>query len=400
MKKILFCNVDMLYKDYGAHTIPPKNIYRDEFVSGIDELCSSEENFVYFISRDEKKLNTAKEFFSSKYKNLNFVHRERAREFLEKNKNQNHHFVIISGKEVDFVMAVQAKALFIVPTWIPLEDKVKRYGVQVDNPEQLRKFILSLNNHKNWYAELDLGNNVKVLSLMDARYKYGASTDNERDMIEHFEKLLKEGSCRNYYDILLYHFLAAMTNSTLFNDIELFGMIPSSDCSLNPDLFHFMTQVRYIKGKRLPKNQMIDQNLIQRVIPKERAHLQFNQQTRLQMGATKEFETLRINPEFMKKISTLKREGRFNVCIFDDYMTHGNTFNAARNLLLNLGANKIIFISLGNFGRPFQKKDYQITGDVYKAGYNYSLIQSETKYLTYNIAAKDEVAELYNIFNS
>lgn len=400
MEKLIFCNLDMLCKTFGAGQTPNTNIYRDEFLKDIDELCSSDENTVYFISHDYKRLTSAKDFFSTKYKNLNFCRRERLRSVLTQNKGRNQHFVFVSGKEVDFHLAVQTQALFIVPTWVPLENKVKQYGVQVDNPEQLRKFILSLNNHKNWYAELDLDNNVKVLSLMDARYKYKYSTENERDMIEHFEKLLKEGTHRNYYEILLYHFLAAMTNSTLFNDIELFGMIPSSDCSLNKDLFGFMTQVRYIKGKRLPKNKMSDPNLIQRVIPKERAHIQFGQQMRIKMGATKEFETLQINPEFMTKISALKQDGKFNVCIFDDYMTHGNTFNAVRNMLLNLGANKIIFVSLGSFGQAFQKKDYKLSGNMFCYGFGHSLIHSETLMPTFNNTAKAEVSELYNIFNS
>ena len=118
------------------------------------------------------------------------------------------------------------------------------------------------------------------------------------------------------------------------------------------------------------------------------------------MGACQEFSTLCINPEFKKKIETLKKQGRFNVCIFDDYMTHGNTFNAVRNLLKYLGVNKIIFVSLGNFSRPFQKKDYIINGDVYKLGYTYQLVQSTQQNLTYNYAAKNEIDELYNIFNS
>lgn len=400
MEKLIFCNLDLLYRRFDPHHTPNVNIYRDEFADIMNQLCDSSENTIYFVSFTQQRLDEAEKLFSPKYKNLKFCQRERIRPILTKNKERNQHFVFISGKDVDFHLAVQTQSLFIVPTWIPREEKAQNYGVHVDNPDQLKKFILSLNNQKNWYAELDLGNNVKVLSLMDARYKYKAATENERDMIEHFQMLLKEGECRNYYEILMYHFLAAMTNSTLFNDIEIFGMIPSSDCSLNESIFNFMTHVRCIKGKHLPKRPTKDPNLLQRVITKSKAHLLSNQSGRATMGADVEFNTLRINPEYQIKINSLKRSGKFNVCIFDDYMTHGNSFNAVRNLLLNLGANKIIFISLGNFGRPFQKKDYQITGDVYKTGYNYSLIHSETKYLTYNTAAKDEVAELYNIFNS
>lgn len=119
------------------------------------------------------------------------------------------------------------------------------------------------------------------------------------------------------------------------------------------------------------------------------------------MGANDEFSTLCINPDFKKKIDTLRKNNKFNVLIFDDYMTHGNTFNAVRVLLETLGVNKIIFVSLGSFNKPFQKKDYIITGSVYKQGYKYDLISQETlNGFQYQETAKTEVAELYSIFNS
>lgn len=394
MQKLLFCNLDLLK---SFNTTLPKLAFTDF----VDRLCADKENEVFFVSRNEQLLKNAEYIFKIKNKkNYNFISRDEARDFVMSHKNMNNYFVFISGKEVDFRLAVNSKSLFIVPTWIPLEQKSEYYGVHVDTPAQLEKFIRTLNNQNNWYATLDIEPNIVALSLMDGRYKYKAFTSNEQDMIKHFEELLKQGISRNYYTILLYHFLAGMTNSTFFDDIELFGMIPSSNCSLNPDILRFMTQVRYIKGKRLPKNNMNNPNLIQRVVPKTQAHMLPNQTKRATMGACQEFSTLCINPEFKKKIETLKKQGRFNVCIFDDYMTHGNTFNAVRNLLKYLGVNKIIFVSLGNFSRPFQKNDYTISGDVYKLGYTYQLVQSTQHNLNYNYAAKNEIDELYNIFNS
>lgn len=87
---------------------------------------------------------------------------------------------------------------------------------------------------------------------MDAHYGAYAKDYKEKDMIKNFQYLLKSGTSRNYYLILLYHFLAGMTSADFFDDIELFCMIPSSDCTLNPDIFEFMTQVRLLKNKKLP----------------------------------------------------------------------------------------------------------------------------------------------------
>ena len=124
---------------------------------------------------------------------------------------------------------------------------------------------------------------------MDARYRSKTYTENERDMIINFENLLKRGRSRNYYDILMYHFLAGMTNTTLFDDIELFGMIPSSDCSLNPDLFSFMHQVRVIKNRHIPRNIPHGENILLRMVPKQKAHESYRADERTNMGAIDEF---------------------------------------------------------------------------------------------------------------
>lgn len=402
MEKILFCNLDLLKRTFDGNDNTTLHRIRNQFLNYADDLCADEGNHLYFISREYKLLDSAKEYFSKKngYSHFKFLLREKARDFVMQNRHRNNLFVFIGGKDVDFYMAVHTRSLFIVPTWIPVEEKAEFYGVHVDTPEQLFKFIRTLNNHENWYAQVEIEPNVTALSLMDGRYKYRAKTENERDMVEHFEQLLKLGQSRNYYDILLYHFLAGMTNSTLFDDIELFGMIPSSDCSLNKDIFSFMHQIRIIKGKYIPRKLTYGENLLLRKRQKQKAHLAYSTNQRAAMGAIEEFKTLCISPDFKNKINTLRKSGTFNVCIFDDYMTHGNSFNAVRNLLNQLGANKIIFISLGSFGKPFQKKDYAINGNVYDIGYTYNMLNSSIKHLSYNDAAKDEVSELYKIFNS
>ena len=67
----------------------------------------------------------------------------------------------------------------------------------------------------------------------------------------------------------------------------------------------------------------------------------------------------------------------------------------------SLGANKIIFISMGVFKKPFQKKEYTITGSVYKKDYSYQLTESSTLVdFRVNDNAKQEVSDLYDIFNS
>lgn len=342
MKKIIFANLDILCSEIHGLNLRE---YRDDFLRVAAELYA-QGNTLIFESMHRDKLYMAKNVFKDvRFNYLKFWTRSDVKRYVMENKNMSNSFVFLSGTQQDFYIAVQSKSLFIVPTWIPAEQKTMLYGIRVDTPEQLLKFIKTLNNQNYWFSKINIEQNVTVLSLMDARYGYYADSMQERDMLIHFEELLKRGNNRNYYDILLYHFISGMTNTTFFDDIELFGMIPSSDCSMNNDMHLFMTQVRYIKGKRLPKNTMNCDNLLIRHKPKNKAHEIYSAYDRFKLGAKDEFDTMFINPEFESKINRLKKQNKFNVMIFDDYMTHGNTFNAVRNLLKNIGANKIIFVS-------------------------------------------------------
>lgn len=95
-----------------------------------------------------------------------------------------------------------------------MEDKSEYYGVHVDTPDQLDKFIRTLNNQESWYARLEIEPNITALSLMDGRYKYKAKTENEREMIMHFEALLKQGKSRN---LLRYSFVSFFGRNDKYN---------------------------------------------------------------------------------------------------------------------------------------------------------------------------------------
>lgn len=416
MKKIIFINLDLLKVEFDEEdyvNVDWNNFDYDrlrkehkKFIDKFLDISKQDENQIIFYSRNVYLIKQAENIFKGDcYYNIKIRKRDTVKDFVLNNRNHNNYFVFVGGKNKDFELAVNSGSLFIVPTWIPLEDRSQIYGVHVDTVKQLKKFIQTLNNQNTWYSVLDVDTKTKCYSLMDARYGYYAHSYEEKEMLIHFEKLLKQGESRNYYQILMYHFLAGMTNSMEFDDIELFGMIPSSDCTLNKDLFEFMTQVRCLKKKQLPKRYskeipIEDTNLFIRHTIKQKAHGR-DLWERADLGGNDEFSTLHINSDYKKRIEKLKSENRFNVCIFDDYMTHGNTFNAIRNLLESLGANKIICVSLGLFRKPFQKKSYTIRGSVYGKDYSF-LLEEQTILNNFDIneEAKQEVSDLYDIFNS
>ena len=415
MKKLIFCNLDLIkvaldVNDYEgiSFTDADKEKFkkkREKFIEKFHELSEDTDNKIYFYSRKADALKGYESLMKyNGYTNFVFKDRSALKEFVTSNKDKNNYFVFVGAKNKDFELAVNTRSLFIVPTWLPLEDRPARYGIHVDSVKQLYKFILTLNNQNTWYSRLEIDDISTAYSLMDARYGKYAETMEEKEMVENFQKLLKENRSQSYRRILLYHFLAGMTNTMDFDDIELFGMIPSSSCRLNEYVFDFMNEVRLLKGKQLPKRYPADTapedtNLLIRHTAKTQAHIGKTWQDRIRLGCKEEFATLCINPDYKKRIEKLKAEGRFNVCIFDDYMTHGNSFNAVRNLLKTLGANKIVFVSLGLFRNPFQKKDYTITGNVYGKDYTFQL--ETVKALDdfeINNDAKKEVSDLHDIF--
>lgn len=420
MEKLIFCNLDMLkseldkddYKGYDFSNFDYErfNEKRIKFIRNFIELSEKSDNSIYFYSRKRDVLRVfADKSHKAGYTNFQFKDRKTVEEFVKSHKNKNNYFVFVGGKNADFTLAVNTRSLYIVPTWLPLEDRAQRYGIPVNTVKQLRKFIQTLNNQNVWYSRLEIDAISTAYSLLDARYGKYANTEEEKMMVRRFQKLLKDHKSLNSRRILLYHFLAGMTSNMEFDDIELFGMIPSSNCDVNKYVFDFMTQVRLLKGKPLPKRYKPDvpaaaTNLLIRHEEKDQNHNGGREkQARINLGAKDEFRTLIINPDYKKRIDTLRRERRFNVCIFDDYMTHGNSFNAVRNLLEKLGANKIIFVSIGVFLNKFQKRDYTITGDVFSPGYTYQLETYQpigVERYEINRHAKQEVANLLDIFNS
>lgn len=417
MEKMIFCNLDLLKLNFTTDDYSKEELSsfdynyleqeRNSFLQHIDNDNDSNQNIFYFYSRDVELIKMAESYFKKdKFPYINILPKDKLQNFIEEYKEEKRYFVMVGAKDTDFYIAVNNKILFIVPTWLPAQPKAKAYGVLVDTAKQLFSFIHTLNNQTAWFSQLDIDEKTKSYSLMDAKFLYCSNTIEEKIMMENFQDLLKKGEKRNFYDILLYHFLAGMTNNSDFNDIELFGVIPSSDGTINKDMFSFMNQIRVINKKSFPRKNINNKtpeelNLFIRHTPKQKAHLSKNSSEREKMGAIEELKTIIINPDYKKKIQDLKKMGRFNVCIFDDYITHGNTMNAARVLMEELGANKIILVTLGSFSKSFIKRDYEIVGDIYEKEYCFE--ETNSKILNnfiINKKAKDEVAFLYNIFNS
>lgn len=360
------------------------------FISNMVDLG----NPVVLYSRDEERL---KGFDFSDKKHIFLATRSKVKDLVAEKKNE--YFVVVGKKDKDFELAVNNKLLFIVPSWLGhIEEKANTYGIHVHTYKQMKLFIETINNQNTWYSQFKLDENTYYFSLSDAKSRANSRSNEERKIIEIFEKILKKGIV-SYYEIYKYHFLSCISNNNeLFSDINHWCIFPSSSGKLeNNEMFKFKEQVRYImKGQPLRQNSYKQyKNLLYRHTPTSKSHFD-SYENRIRIGAARHFETVCLNPAYKGKLRGS------NVCVFDDYLTHGNSFECARNLLKNEGVNKIIFVTLGTFGNHYQVQDYEFTGDIYSKKYNFNLKRRDIIHSSdfiINKDAKEEVENLHSIFN-
>lgn len=385
MKKILIMSVDFLDFTNESDVL--------DFLSYFNNLDCK----ILFYSRDTERLKPYNNL-KDKFKNVYFRTRSFTKELVSKRDSSE--FVIIGTKNQDFQMAVNQKILLVTPLWYSaLEDKASKYGIPASSLIQLKTFIDTVYNQNCWYSSYEIDDSTYLFSLSDARSKYCSKSKEEKKIIELFHNILKDGKVSNY-ETYFYHFLSSMSNnSSLFNDINIWGIFPSSSGDLNNnEMFKFKEKVRYFMNGRVPyKNPDFIKypNILIRHTPTSQSHFD-KESDRLTYGATKHFKSICLNPAYKNKLKDK------NVCIFDDYLTHGNSFECARNLLKSAGVSKIIFVTLGTFKKDYQLQNYNLSGDIFSHNYTFSLLDKPTvssTLFTINDTAKDEVENLHYIFN-
>lgn len=382
MEKILIISKEV-YKDYYDYNS------NGGFEIFMDNMLAKN-NKILFISRDSQEVNNIEKYFANLgYNNQQGVYvctRDKVKDLVKSNKGN--YFVVIGNRDKDFELAVNNKLLYIVPNWCnDIYYKSKKYGINISKIEELEQIIKTTNNQNNWYYKDLLEDGTKIYSLMSGMYKKWDVTPKEKELVIGFEKFLKEGKT-DYYEILYYHFLAAISNLEEFKEIDIWGIAPSSGRNLNKDMLEFKDKARYMMKKQFTRE---GENLFLRHTQIIKSH-SLNSITREKEGASRHLESIYLNPNYRVR-------GK-NICIFDDYLTHGNTFEAMRNILRKAGANKIIFVSLGRFKNNYIYQNFNIEGDVtIPNGFTYQEVKREYRGYDCNDKARGEVKNLYDIFN-
>lgn len=390
MKKIIIFSKDV-YGDLDSQSRALFKKILEEFIE--------KGNGILFTSKDNLELNMIKKELNIHSDNIRFYSRQKLSEFINANKENSHYFIMVGNRDRDFTTAVNNKFLYLMPMWTKERyDKGCKYGIHINNLEVLKTFIETVNNQQNWFYELKLDNHTVVYSLISAHTMNGDISKQEKELVKGFQNFLKKGDI-TYYQILLYHFLAGIANNPIFKQVDLWGIIPSSGLELNKEMLEFKERARWcMKGgnpRSITRGEK-ENNIFLRKIKVQKSQYK-SPEKRIQEGCSIHFDSIVINDAYTK--SYLKN--KTTACIFDDYLTNGNSFETARNLLKKLGFKNIILVSLGRFNKPYFKQDYELTGDLYSQG-GYKYVLKSKKFIdkhTEKKEARKEVENLHKIFN-
>ena len=103
--------------------------------------------------------------------------------------------VIICGAvDDDLHVAASTKSFLLAALWVEAEEKVRKYGVPAPTPEKMTAILNIVVNQTSWYYLCSFDDPVptKVVSLCCAN-TYGSINEDEKEMAEAFQAILKDG---------------------------------------------------------------------------------------------------------------------------------------------------------------------------------------------------------------
>lgn len=360
---------------------------------GIEEmiLTLQRENTQFiFISHDVTALQTAQRIFKE---NDDFeivcAFRWKFKEWINDTIVKN--TILVGSSDEDLVLAANKKLLIINPGWsVKQDDKPARYGITLADPMKLIKAVRLIDNQNSWYYKLQVDESTSVMALTSANTMNRSVTTQEKEILEGFSDLLKEGD-RKYFNSLYFHLISGIMKDTELRNVDIWGVFPTSSGSINEEIEELKERCRYLTGKRNKEP------IFKRHTTVNKSH-ETSHHTRLSVGCIKHLNSINLNPFYSKKI-----KGK-TICIIDDFLTNGTSFETARNLLVKAGAEKVIFLALGRFKRGthgiYQKEDYTIDGNVFEPGYKFEINSKENCIGKYDETSRKEVRDIYNIIYS
>lgn len=363
-----------------------------EMYEGIEELLCSlnrEGHNIIVISHSSQSLEIMKGIFEYTFEfKVICSYRKAIRENVDKT-NAND-FILVGSSDEDLILAANKRILIINPGWsIKQDEKPARYGITLERPKQLFEAIRLIANQNRWYFKLEVDRYTTVLALTSANTMNRDVKTSEREVLDGFEGLLKAGD-RRYFNTLYFHLISGVMKDSELRNVEIWGTFPTSSQSINEELEELKERCRFLTGRKMIQPLFIRHTAV------AKSH-QTPFVTRISQGCQKHFDSIILNPYYSNRI-----KGKI-VCVLDDYLTNGISFESARNLLLKAGAQKVILLALGRYKRGvegvYQHEEYNLPENITKPGYRYERVSTRNLVGIYDNGARAEVNRIYEIIN-
>jgi predicted amidophosphoribosyltransferase len=279
---------------------------------------------------------------------------ELSRKFVDINKN----FMLVGAVDEDIRIAANNKILFINPLWIrDVEPKVQQYGFQLNSFEQIIQCIDILSLENQLFYDFTVDEKTRLIALSNANKYY--AVEKEMDMIHKYRSTLKYNN-NDYKYAVYFHYLTMILGMKDFHDVDYWMSVPSSSGSNENNIYDIAKRTRYLLNNRRSDELFI------RYTPCRKS-TSMDKEERLRRGCTRHFDTIHLHPKYKGKLKGAK------VCVLDDYVTNGTSFETIRNLLIHEGVREIILVAIGTFQNSYQKEEYELTGNLYEPLYDYNL---------------------------
>lgn len=344
------------------------------------ELIKDREVEVILITRNKEKYKKIIDENINDQANIKYGDRGKfSRKFLERSYKN---IMFVGAVDEDIRIAANNKILLINPLWITnVEPNVLKYGFQMKNFKQIVNCIDILGLDNELFYDFRVDEKTRLIAVSNANKYY--AVENEAEIIKKYMSTLKYGNA-NYRYAVYFHYLTMITGMEDFHDVDYWMAVPSSTGSNENNIYDIVKRTRYLLNNRKSDELFIRHK-------PARKSTAMDKSDRIKEGSKRHFETIHLNPKYKGKLKGKK------VCIIDDYVTNGPSFESVRNLLIHEEVNEIILVAIGTFQQAYHKEEYKIKGNIYEPGYNYSLIKKNRIYGEANEKSSEIINEIYEI---
>jgi len=260
---------------------------------------------------------------------------------------------VLGCKRADVAIAANSKVLLLRADYAKEANSdesiyTKEYGISIKNAVNLGVFFDKFMSIKvPWYYKAEISKQTTIYALTNANTFYRDADISQLSAV--FKDLLKNGNNTYQEEFTIYFLVSTYAIVKEFEDVDIWGIYPSSGIENNPHLEYFKEKARqaYNCRKAYP--------LFIRHTPTVKRH-NLGSIDRIKNGSDEELGTIRINPEW----GNVKGK---TVCVIDDFTNIGSSCETSRTLLEAAGAKKIIFITMGKFGKDYINYQYSLSGD-------------------------------------